>query len=77
MADVLSAEALLDQTEASTEAARSAASALAPEAGRSTFGAEIDLRGRLRDAEEELQAARTLNRAVIRERNSSVADTHP
>jgi chromosome segregation ATPase len=34
------------------------------------LGAQGDLHGRLRDAEEELEAARRLNRTLIRERNS-------
>jgi AraC-like DNA-binding protein len=34
------------------------------------LGAQVDLRGQLRDAEEELEASRRLNRTLIRERNS-------
>jgi hypothetical protein len=37
-------------------------------------GVQIDLRRQLRDAEEELEAARRLNRTLIRERNSKPAD---
>jgi hypothetical protein len=38
------------------------------------LGAQGDLRGQLRDTEEELQAARRLNRTLIRERNSNATE---
>ncbi len=38
------------------------------------LGAQVELRRQLRDAEEELEAARRLNRTLIRERNSGTND---
>jgi hypothetical protein len=41
------------------------------------LGTEVDLRRQLRDTEEELEAARRLNRTLIRERNSNATDPRP
>jgi hypothetical protein len=38
------------------------------------LGAQDDLRRQLRDTDEELEAARRLNRTLIRERNSNATD---
>jgi hypothetical protein len=38
------------------------------------LGAQDDLHRQLRDTEEELEAARRLNRTLIRERNCSAAE---
>jgi hypothetical protein len=41
------------------------------------LGTEVDLRRQLRDTEEELDAARRLNRTLIRERNSTATEPRP
>jgi hypothetical protein len=41
------------------------------------LGAQGDLRGQLRDAEEELEAARRVNRRLIGERNSGAIELRP